>query len=128
VFRPSLTLARRFIESILQRDRRAEVRHRPDRHTPPRATAAFGGAHWLAEVLNVNAEGVRLTAPDEVPVGGVVAVTLSNPSGLFARTLRVCVRHVQPAGNGRYAFDGTFGGARLTHDELVTLFAQPHLR
>jgi hypothetical protein len=72
-----------------------------------------------AKIKNISMDGIGLLVARSVEPGSLLAVSLSNPTRAFAKTLLVRVAHVTPD-HGSYLVGGTFN-TPLTYDELSKL-------
>jgi hypothetical protein len=115
------------LANVIGRNRRAHARS-PSGGTSALATVAYGGRTWSCQVRSVSGEGVSLQVPEAVPVGSVVTVALSTESGLFARTLEVCVRRVHTLLDDYHVLDGAFTSGRLAAGDLAALLTPSDLR
>ena len=72
-----------------------------------------------SKIRDVSLEGVGLVLMRQVALGTLLAVTISNPTMKFSKTLLVRVAHVTAA-HGGYLIGGTFVEP-LTYQEFTTL-------
>ncbi len=71
------------------------------------------------KVRDVSMEGIGLVVFRAVPVGTLLAVTLTNPAQKFSKTVLARVAHVTAA-HGGYLVGGTFSEP-LTYQEFTAL-------
>lgn len=72
-----------------------------------------------SRIKNISMDGIGLLVSRRVEPGSLLAVTLSNPTRGFAKTMLVRVVHVTPQLAG-WLVGGTFN-TPLTYQELTTL-------
>jgi hypothetical protein len=72
-----------------------------------------------ARIKNISMDGIGVMLTRPVDVGALLAISLSNSSQRFTKTVLVRVAHVTPA-NGALLVGGTFD-TPLTYNELRTL-------
>ncbi len=71
------------------------------------------------KIRDVSLEGVGLLLMRQVAVGSLLAVTITNPTQKFSKTVLVRVAHVTAA-HGGYLVGGTFAEP-LTYQEFTAL-------
>jgi hypothetical protein len=73
-----------------------------------------------AKIKNISTDGVGLLMSRRVETGTLLAMTLSNPTRGFTKTVLVRVAHVTAAQPGNWLVGGTFN-LPLTYQELTAL-------
>ena len=71
-------------------------------------------------IKNVSSEGIGLIVGRKLEPGLLLAVTITNPTKPFNKTLMVRVMHVTEQAGGSYLVGGAFTTA-LAYDELTTM-------
>jgi hypothetical protein len=100
-------------------DRRAAERFPVSAHTSCGFVSPVIEDFGPVKIKNVSTDGIGLIANRKVEPAQLLAVTLSNPTQKFSKTLMVRVAHVTASGGG-FLIGGTFT-TPLTYDELKAL-------